>query len=120
MKASQSTSMEELMQAVLKASPARREDALRVLSGEATILEPGFKRSAEEPYRTLRNLAKVLNISTTTLWRWQVPARNLGGRRRYLLSEVQAYLKSEDFERRASDLRLNRRDAGVHTSRKVS
>ena len=44
-------------------------------------------------------------------WRWGVPGHELGGRRRFRLSEVVAYLESDAFKRRAVELKEERREA---------
>jgi hypothetical protein len=48
-------------------------------------------------------------MSTATLWRWQIPGHDLCGRPRYKLSEVEAYLKSDEFKRRVAALRAIRK-----------
>jgi excisionase family DNA binding protein len=100
------SALEELIQAAVNAPPARCAQALRVLQGgaaEATIAPP-------EPYLTLRETAKRLGISTATLWRWKIPGHALGGRPRFKVSEVEAYLQSEAFKRRTMALRATRRE----------
>lgn len=62
-----------------------------------------------EPLLTLDATAKALNLHSTTLWRWRVPGHRLAGRPRYRLSEVEAYLTSPEFTKRANDLRAGRR-----------
>ena len=95
------------MQAALVAPEQRRAEALRVLRGETA-------RDAEaapgpEPYLTLREIGRRLGVSPCSLWRWQVPGHELGGRRRFRLSEVQAYLESDEFKQRADELRAERK-----------
>ena len=104
-----STALEELMHAALAAAPDRRDDALAVLRGQLAAIDPAKNAPAHEPYLTLREVGQRLGISSATLWRWQVPGHSLGGRRRFRLSEVEAYLKTEDFERRAAALRADRK-----------
>lgn len=101
------SSMEELMQAALVAPEDRRTEALRVLRGDAgqeAEVDPG-----PEPYLTLREIGRRLGVSPCSLWRWQVPGHELGGRRRFRLSEVQAYLESDEFRERADELRAERK-----------
>lgn len=100
------SALEDLVQTAMEAPASRRQDALRILRGEAT--EP--PRAQPEPYLTLRETAKRLGISTGTLWRWQIPGHELGGRPRFRISEVEAYLKCEEFKRRVSALRAIRKD----------
>lgn len=102
------SSMEELMQAALVAPEDRRTEALRVLRGDAAQeagVDPG-----PEPYLTLREIGRRLGVSPCSLWRWQVPGHELGGRRRFRLSEVVEYLESDAFKRRAEELKEERRE----------
>ena len=95
------TGLEDLVQAAMSAPPERREEALRLLQGN--LPKP-------EPYLTLIELGRRLGFSTRTLSRWQIPSHDLGTSKRYRLSEVEAFLKSEDFLRRQAALRAERRD----------
>lgn len=98
----------DFLAALLAAPEERRAEALRVLRGDTckdVRAAPG-----PEPYLTLREVGRRLGVSPCSLWRWQVPGHELGGRRRFRLSEVAAYLESAEFKRRADDLRLERRD----------
>lgn len=104
-------SIEEFFQAALAAPPAVREQAMRVLRGKAEVQDAGTRVQSMEPYLTLRDLSLALGISTTTLWRWEIPGHAFGGRPRYRLSEVQEYLRSESFARRTAALRAARRNA---------
>ena len=90
-------------------APDRRDDALAVLRGQLAAVDPAKTAPVREPYLTLREVGQRLGISSATLWRWQVPGHSLGGRRRFRLSEVEAYLKTEAFERRAAALRADRK-----------
>jgi hypothetical protein len=99
--------VEEFLQIMLAASEARKEAALRVLRGETP--DPTPAPPPPEPYLTLKELAGRLHVSTDSLWLWKVPGHDLGGRRRFKLSEVAAYLESEDFKRRAAALRAERK-----------
>jgi excisionase family DNA binding protein len=98
---------DEILQAILSAPPQRRKEALRVLRGEE--VEAPAPLQPHEPYLTLAETAKRLGISAATLWRWQIPGHTLGGRPRFKLSEVEAYLQSDEFKRRAAALRAMRR-----------
>ncbi|MBE7504424.1 MAG: helix-turn-helix domain-containing protein [Verrucomicrobiales bacterium] len=105
------TGLEELIQAALLAPAERRSEALRVLRGEAPSVSPApLPPTPSEPHLTLRELAAQLSVSVCTLWRWKVPGYALGGRQRYRLSEVEAYLTSPKFKRRQAVLRAERRD----------
>jgi len=101
--------LEELLSALLGAQPERREDALRFLRGELQFATASTAQRANEPYLSLKAIGRELGVSPCTLWRWQVPGYDLGGRPRYKLSEVESYLKSEEFKRRAAALRAERR-----------
>lgn len=101
------TAMEELMQAALAAPEGRKAEALRVLRGEAGAgaeSDPG-----PEPYLTLREVGRRVGVSACSLWRWGVPGHELGGRRRFRLSEVAEYLESAAFKQRAEALKEERR-----------
>ena len=90
------TATEEIMQLVLTAPEARKMAALSVLRGEAQIAEeyvPGPPPTVE-PFLTLQEVGKRLGLSPCSLWRWKVPGHDLGGRRRYRILEVAAYLES--------------------------
>lgn len=100
---------EELLQAALGASADRKEDALRVLRGDAQVTGYYVASPRYEPYLTLRETAKRLGISTFSLWRWQIPGHDLGGRRRFRLSEVISYLESDAFHARIATLRALRK-----------
>ena len=95
----------ELLQALLAASDVKRQAALRLLRGET---DEGAESGQAEPYLTLREIGRQLNISPCSLWRWDVPGHELGGRRRFRMSEVEAYLESDVFRRRVDELRRER------------
>lgn len=106
---SNQTQLEKLIQAALAAPSALREEAFRVLSGTPTVTPNDANIVSVEPYLSLRELAKRIGYSTCTLWRWNIPGYNLGGRRRFRLTEVHRYLQSEEFQRRAAALRGERK-----------
>lgn len=101
--------LEDLLQAAVMASPERKSAALRVLQGVDQTTEMVTHEKTREPYMTLRQIGKALGFSPCTLWRWQIPGHNLGGRRRFRLTEVNRYLQSEEFQRRAAALRGERK-----------
>lgn len=107
---------EELMQAALVAPEDRKAAALRLLRGEAsptpTVVGP-------EPYLRMKEVASRLGISVCSLWRYGVPGHQLGGRRRFRMGEVVAYLESEEFKTRAEELKEERRE-GLGKERKKS
>ena len=94
------TALEELIQAAVTAPPERQQEALRLLQGR--LPKP-------EPYLSLRELSLRTGFGVTSLRRWRVPSHDLGGRPRYRLTEVEAYLRSEAFQRRQAALRAERR-----------
>ena len=98
----------QLLQAVLHAGEDEKRAALRALQG---VSEADQASTRVEPYLTLREVSKQLNISPVSLWRWEIPGHILAGRRRFRMSEVQAYLESEAFRNKAEALREQRRAA---------
>lgn len=95
------SALEDIVAAAMSAPPERREAALRVLRGDVP--------RAEE-YLTLADVATRLGYCPKTLRRWQVPSHRHGGNPRYRLSEVEAYLGTEAFQRRLAALRAERRN----------
>ena len=61
------------------------------------------------PWTGLRVCRGPLGFSAATLTRWRIPGHSLGGRRRFKVSEVEAYFKTEAFQRRVAALRAERR-----------
>jgi len=61
-----------------------------------------------EPFITLREAAQRLGVSPCSLWRWGVPGHELGGRRRFRLSEVEEYLLSDEFKQASKKLKAAR------------
>ncbi len=104
------TQLEDIVHATMAAPEERRKAALRVLRGEAWIaeIEPATPRPPE-PLLTLQELSEKLGLSPCTLWRWQIPGHDMGGRRRFRLSEVAAYFEGDEFKRRKAALRAERR-----------
>ena len=104
------TSVEDLLRAALAAPPDLRSQALGVLEGRARAVELDAQPDADaEGYVGLQGVARHWKVSPCTVWRWDPPSHDTGGRRRYRLSEVTAYLASEDFKRRRAALRAERR-----------
>ena len=94
----------------MAATADRKAAALRVLRGEDG-LGSGEKRNAlPERFVTQRELVKMLGVSAISLWRWKVPGHELGGRRRFRVSEVLAYLESPVFKAIAEELKARRRE----------
>ena len=103
----------DLLAAVVAATPERKEAALRVLRGEVPAVDEATRRlvaGEAEPFQTLREIGRRLTVSPCSLWRWGVPGHELGGRRRFRMSEVETYLASNEFKKRANDLKEDRRD----------
>lgn len=99
----------ELLPVLALASEERKADALRVLRGEPIVHLP--RDPGPEPFLTLRDISKRTGVSTCSLWRWKVPGHELGGRRRFRLSEVLAYLESDAFRARVKELKAERRSS---------
>lgn len=97
---------EELMQVALSAPEERKVAALRVLKGEVSEKD---RPSGPEPYLRMKEVADKLNLSVCSLWRYGVPGHELGGRRRFRMSEVVAYLESDEFKTKAEILKADRR-----------
>ncbi|MCB9913465.1 MAG: helix-turn-helix domain-containing protein [Verrucomicrobiales bacterium] len=101
--------LERLIQAAMNAPKERRDAALEVLAGQAVAVEPGTPPPISEPYLTREEVARRLGFRPITLWRWRIPGHQIGSQRRFRLSEVEAYLRSEEFQRRQAALRAERR-----------
>ena len=99
-----------LAQAALGAPNDRLEAAILVLNGEANIFCAAEKSVGTETYLNLRQLSNQIGISPSTLWRYRIPGHEMGGHPKYKRSEVEAYLASETFKRRAASLRAERRN----------
>ncbi len=103
-------SVERLLRAALAAAPDLRHQALLVLEGRARAVDlDGEGEAVPEPLVGLRDVAQHWSVSPCTVWRWDPPSHDVGGRPRYRLSEVAAYLSGEDFKRRTAALRAERR-----------
>ena len=90
-------------------TPEQASRAFAILAGKQEQhppLEP-------ERYMTLKAVGNALGISSCTLWRWGVPGHDLGGRRRFRISEVQAYLESKAMKTRAAELKQDRKRGGI-------
>jgi hypothetical protein len=106
------TTMEVLIQAILAAPEDRKAAALRVLRGEAE--REARRQEADgrntESFLTLKECGRRLGVSACSLWRWRVPGHELGGRPKFRMSEVEAYLQSDAFRKRAAELREEDRE----------
>ena len=100
-------STNDILAALVAATPERKVAALRALRGECEVV---VKTPDIEAYLSLRAVAKRLGISACSLWRYGIPGHELGGRRRFRMSEVEAYLGSEEFKARAEQLKAERRE----------
>ena len=95
----------ELLHALLGATDEQKHAALRGLRGQNPA-EPHV--AMPEPYLTLREVGRQLGVSPCSLWRWGVPGHKLGGRRRFRMSEVEAYLESDEFKQKVKELKRKR------------
>lgn len=93
----------EFLITALAASDEQIAAALRVLQGKDT-----GEHVTTEPYLTLKEVGRKLNLHPSTLWRWDVPGHSLGGRKRFRLSDILAYLESSKFRTRVNKLRADR------------
>lgn len=103
---SEKISTDALLRAILSATEEQREQAARILRGETPVTSP----PQIEAFLTLREVSHRLNIHTSTLWRWNVPGHDLGGRRRFRISEILAYLESPQFKSYMATLLAERRE----------
>jgi hypothetical protein len=102
------TLTEELITAAVTATDEKKAAALRILRGECRLADDEPQRplaGQAEPYLTLRECGRRLGLSACSLWRWGVPGHELGGRRKFRMTEVEAYLQSKEFRRKAAGLR---------------
>jgi len=97
--------VKKLIEAIFTAPPDLQEKALVVLRGESPSLPVP---AIPEPFVTLKVCAKALGVSATSLWRYQIPGNELGGRRKFRISEVAAYLESEEFRTVSKRIRNER------------
>jgi predicted DNA-binding transcriptional regulator AlpA len=101
--------IEELLKTAITAPAVLQRAALGVLQGHLVATEPGAQPTVIEPLLSQRALAQRTGLSVATLWRYDVPGHDVGGHTRYRLSEVLAYLESDEFRRRAASLRAERK-----------
>lgn len=67
-----------------------------VIADTRRELEENVLNDKAETYPTVKQVAKILNVDETTLWRWDkknyLKKIDFGGRRRYRMSDVKALL----------------------------
>ncbi len=97
--------VKELGQAMFASTDEQMRKALMVLRGEC---ESVVKSPPPEPFVTLKECAKAVGISSTSLWRFRIPKRPMAGRPKFLVSEVLQYLNSNEFRAHAKRLRKDR------------
>jgi len=72
------------------------EFANQLLNGAKTVYET---KKAPEQYLTRKQAAEMLDVDLSTLWRWNnenyLCAVEVGGKRRYKLSEINQILRKE-------------------------
>jgi hypothetical protein len=103
------TLTEEVMTAVLSAPDDKKTAALRLLRGEPEGRGQKAEDRNTEMFLTLKECARRLGVSACSLWRWGMPGYELGGRRKFRMTEVEAYLQSDAFKKRAAKLRKDGR-----------
>ncbi len=101
--------VEEFLQIMLAASEAKKEAAIRVLRGHAIAIDPGSQPRSFEPLLSRAEAARRLGVTPQTLRNWKVPASSVPGRNRFRLSQIEAYLSSNEFQRRRAALRAARK-----------
>lgn len=73
-----------------------REWHQEVIADTRQELEQAVREDKEESYPTPKQVAKMLNVNPTTLWRWNkrgyLKTIEFGGGRRYKMSEVKALM----------------------------
>ena len=105
-----SDSTNEVLVALLAATPDQKAAALKFLRGDADGGRGAGKgRVVVEGYVGLRDVSEFLGVSRRSVWRWQVPSHRLGTRTRFRLSEVAAYVESEAYRKRLDVLKAGRR-----------
>lgn len=88
MKSSASDLIPKLLHAVADATEEQLDIALQILEGRLCPAD------YVEPYVTLKEAAEKLGIHSTTLYRWKVPCYRINGRPRYLISEINAFIRA--------------------------
>ena len=118
------TLTEELITAAVTATDDRKAAALRALRGEAEGAGQRPEFGAPEVFVTLKECGRRLGLSACSLWRWGVPGHELGGRRKFRMTEVEAYLQSKEFKRKAAGLRkvktLSSRSTNANAAEKAT
>ena len=89
----------EFLAVAMSAAPELVERALGILKGEG----PQWVNKCE-PFVTASSVSKMTGISRSTLWRWKLSGHVLGGRKRYRMGEVLAYLESPAFKALAASI----------------
>jgi hypothetical protein len=118
------TLTEELITAAVTATDEKKAAALRVLRGESEAAGLRPEIGVPEVFVTLKECGRRLGLSACSLWRWGVPGHELGGRRKFRMTEVEAYLQSKEFKRKAAGLRkvktLSSRSANATAAAKAT
>jgi hypothetical protein len=96
------------MQAVLTATEDRKATALQVLRGAAEPERSTVRGKLPESYVGLKDVAAFLGVSGRSVLRWRIPGHKFGSRTKFRLTEVTAYLGSQEFSRRTEELKEER------------
>ena len=71
-----------------------------VIADTKRELEENVRNDKAETYPTVKQVAKILSVDETTLWRWDkknyLKKIDFGGGRRYKMSDVKALLNGGD------------------------
>lgn len=111
---SNSSLIEQIMRAAMTADESAQSMALAALLNKAP--EPAVPERLE----TLTGISKATGLSTTLLWRAQIPAAVvIGSRKRYKLRSVLAYFETQEFKDRMQQL-SDERKAGRKTNSKTN
>jgi hypothetical protein len=96
-------SIPDLVSLAMKSSEDQLAKAMLILQGKApTPVAP------VEPLLTAVDVARQLNISRATCYRWNFPSHEMGGKPRMRMSEILKYLDSEEFKLHSEKLRRER------------
>jgi hypothetical protein len=97
------TTIPDLVAAAMQAAPENLEKAIIILKGKSPV-----EVAPVEPLLTAVEVAKRLNVSLVSIYRWSPPSIPMAGKPRFRMSSVLQYLESEEFKLHAAALRRER------------